>query len=112
MRLIKREGKAIEAVEAWRKTYQSATGRWLYGEDKRVIYEKLVALGPDPHANDVDRVIGNSSWTQTRCSECGTHDAENILMLGEEPDYESATVFICWPCLSAAADYMKMEVEG
>lgn len=112
MRIIKQAGKAIGVVEAWRKTYQSASGNWLYGEDKRIIYEKLVALGPTPLAKDVDRVIGNSSWTKTSCSECGTRDAANVIMLGEEPDYESATVFICWPCLSAAADYMKREVNG
>ena len=111
MRLIRRAGKALGVAEQWRSTY-CPNGVWLYGPDKQIVHEALVALGDAPSPNAVDKAIGNSSWTSTRCDECGTVTAENILMLGEEPDYESATVHICAPCLFGAAAYMREEIKG
>lgn len=107
MKLIKQSGKAIGVANQWYNTYCVGNGVWRYGDDKRIIYEKLIALGDSPDPKDIDRIIGNNSWTSTRCDECGTYNAEDVLMLGEEPDYESATVHICWPCLSKAAIYMQ-----
>jgi len=35
------------------------------------IQAQLVALGPTPTKADVDRVMGNESWTRLRCNGCG-----------------------------------------
>jgi hypothetical protein len=34
------------------------------------IHEALIALGPDPNPDDVDRIM-DSKWTYPECDECG-----------------------------------------
>lgn len=46
-------------------------------------------------------VIGNDFWTRIECDECGK-EVEAYVQLGEEPDYESSTACICFPCLEKA----------
>ena len=98
MRIISRVGKAIQARESWHRAYYDVKYGWRYGDDKRVKYEELVALGQEPDPDDVDRVIGNPSWTWCRCDECDTA-SEFVIMVGQEPDYESSTVHLCASCI-------------
>lgn len=98
MRIVSRVSKAVKAADSWYNTYYDRRNGWRYGDNKRVIFEELVALGQEPDPDDVDRIIGNNSWTSTRCDECG-ESPEFVVMVGEEPDYESNTVFICSPCI-------------
>jgi hypothetical protein len=49
----------------------------------------------------VNKIIGNSSWTSLRCDECLAYVGE-IIQVGEEPDYESATACLCSVCLRKA----------
>lgn len=97
MKLITRKVLADKASGRWLKTY-FRKGEWVYGFDKEVIYCNLKALGDNPTPEDVDRVIGNSSWTSIKCDECGKY-VEEVIQVGEEPDYESCTANICKPCL-------------
>lgn len=103
MRLITRAENARKATASWYSTYFQG-GQWRYGEDKQEKYRSLLELGENPDADDVDRVIGNDSWTACRCDECGTL-REVVLQIGEDPGYESATANICKPCLRKAAVY-------
>lgn len=98
MRIVSRVSKAAKAADSWYNTYYDKRFGWSYGEDKAVTYDQLVALGREPDPDDVDRIIGNNSWTSTRCDECGT-SPQVVVMVGEEPAYESNTVFICSPCI-------------
>lgn len=43
-----------------------------YGDkwDKKPITEALLALGNDPKKEDIDRIIGNDSWTTLKCDSC------------------------------------------
>lgn len=97
MRIISRSSKAASSAVAWFNAYFDK-GRWIYGEDKRLKWEALKALGDKPNPDDVDRVIGNPTWTSTRCDECGTLP-EVVVMVGDEPDYESNTVHLCTECI-------------
>ena len=84
----------------------NAAERWLcqYPNDRDGIGEKVRALGPTPNPDDVDRIIGNGSWTRTpRCSECGQDDKDCIVELGQEPDYGSSTAWICQDCIDKAS---------
>jgi hypothetical protein len=92
MKLITRQSKANEAA-----------GHWQYGAREREnIYNALIALGDSPNPDDVDRVIGNKSWTEVgECDEC-RKASEALIMLGEEPDYDSHTAYICINCLQSA----------
>lgn len=97
MKLIKRSEKAKEAHILWESQYFRG-GVWLYGAGKQNIHEALVALGSEPSADDVDRVIGNTSWTQCRCDECDTV-CEEVIQVGQEPDYDSSTAELCFDCV-------------
>lgn len=102
MQLITRKGQAKITAARWKTNYLK-NGEWRYGPDKERIYHELVALGNNPNPEDVNRVIGNSSWTDVKCDECGKY-VEEVVQLGEEPDYESCTANICKSCLTLAME--------
>lgn len=105
MKLITRTQKAVRVEHRWYESYSNSTF-WdsctpPRNKTKRQIHEDLVALGSFPTADQVDEVIGNKSWTECRCDECGKQ-AEQVVQLGQDPDYESSTACICLPCLKKA----------
>ena len=102
MKLITRAGLAKAAAARWKQQY-CKNGEWKRWPDKESVYYKLIALGPNPLANDVDSVIGNGSWTDICCDECCVH-VDSAMRVGEEPDYESSTALICKPCLLKALE--------
>ncbi len=65
------------------------------------ITAKLLALEPGFAADEVDSIIGNGSWTECRCVECG-RDRDVLIRIGDEPDYEARYVNICEKCLKEA----------
>lgn len=97
MKLLSRKIKAATAADRWAYRYQA--NRW---PDKQATLQALCDLGPDPDPDEVDRVIGNASWTRTSCSECGNEDPMFVVQLGHEPDYESCTAWICDTCIEKA----------
>lgn len=93
MKLITRRTQAAEAADRWIQQY--------YG-DRDGIAAKIKALGKSPDRDAVDRIIGNDSWTSVDpCSECDK-PSDVIVRLGQEPDYESSTAWVCPACLRAA----------
>ena len=73
-----------------------------HGVGKERIWEQLKGLDPETAtAEEVAAIIGNTSWTRLDCSECGNDDGA-VVQLGDEPDYESRTVFVCRACANAA----------
>ena len=94
MKLITPESLALTAAAKWKKQYHS---------DKPEIYQALLALGDNPTVEQVDRTIGNSTWTTPPdCSECG-RSTEAVVMVGEVPDYESHTAWLCVDCIEILA---------
>lgn len=93
-------------AQHWKEQYYRRTDKiWSY-PDKEAIYEKLKALPKTATDADIRAVIGNGSWTRNRCDECG-EDVEVAVLLGQEPDHESATVSICPKCLRKALKLIK-----
>lgn len=102
MKLITRQSKANEAADQWQLHY--SPDRW---PDKQKIAEKLRSLGDTPNPDDVDRIIGNGSWTKPgKCDECGK-DSGSVIQLGEEPDHESHTTWLCELCMREAIPLFK-----
>jgi len=89
---------AAEASDRWDRHYAPFKSVALLQ-----ISENLKALGPSPEPSEVDSVIGNGSWTRLTCSECG-QDVDEVVQVGDEPDYESSTAWLCRPCLKSAAE--------
>lgn len=53
-------------------------------------------------AEDVNKIIGNGSWTRLLCNECNK-PADWVIEVGEAPDYESSTARLCRSCAAMAA---------
>lgn len=69
--------------------------------DKENIYNKLHAL--DLHtatAEQINSIIGNSSWTDIKCTEC-KQPVISVLILSQD-DGESSSFYLCVDCLNKA----------
>ncbi len=77
---------------------------------------KLDALDVETASRDeVDAVIGNGSWTNLACNNCGERDLPAVVQVGEKADYESATAVLCMDCAQEAVrmlDYALAESES
>jgi len=71
--------------------------------DSKSHFNKLIDLGPNPKPDDVDKVIGNNTWTGLTCDECD-RDVDEVVKLGEQPNYDSSTASICRLCLRQATE--------
>lgn len=97
MQIITPQILADNAAQAWAEKY---SGNVFHGHDKKIIYQALLALGEHPTPEQVNDAIGNVSWTRPpRCSECGDIDAGIVVQVGEPPDYESDTAYLCIACV-------------
>ena len=93
MELITRNLLARTAALRWKRQYP---------DDKKKQPE-LEALGDTPHPDDVDSVIGNGTWTEVpECNECGGRNLPAVVRVGDEPDYDSQTAWLCLECLRKA----------
>jgi hypothetical protein len=101
--VITRQSLANKAAGQWAGQYGgSAAGSWHWE-----VGERLRALGENPDLDAVDAAIGNGSWTLVpACSECG-REAEEVVELGEPPDYESSTAYVCRGCLARALGLLR-----
>lgn len=50
---------------------------------------------------DVAEILGNSLWTNLKCDEC-ERQVDRVIQVGQEPDYESSTAFLCVDCVTKA----------
>lgn len=66
--------------------------------------EQIRQLGPSPTVEQINEVLGNSSWTDLVCDECGQH-AQKIAIVGQPLNHDSATTFLCGDCIKAACAY-------
>jgi len=100
MEIITRQSKANTAFDRWRKVYQ--VPKWV-GTNKEDITNKLCALGHEPDPDEVDAIIGNSSWTNlTACDECKTVGHSILVGLGIDHEYSCHAVVLCHSCLCKA----------
>lgn len=110
MELITKRSVIRFVAERWSRQYPDAQ----HGRDKPEIGRRLSALDLETvEAEEVDAIIGNSSWTEVpKCGECGLEDPPAVVQVGEPPDYESRTAFLCLSCARAAADLFTLTVEA
>jgi len=97
MLLITRQILANEAAKRWGKQYPP--DRW---PDKQYVLRQLTELGGNCDADEVDKIIGNGSWTTTECHECGNDEGVDVVQVGQQLDYESSTANVCKSCLRKA----------
>lgn len=69
-------------------------------------YQRLLDLDKETASpEDVRMIIGNDSWTELSCDQCG-QQVNAVIWVGQEPDYDSRTACICRKCLSEAMQLM------
>jgi hypothetical protein len=96
MILVTRQFLVSKVVSRWRDNYYRPMG-W-YDDNKREIYEQLIAL-ESPTAEDVNHVIGNGSWTSLVCDSCKQQVDEVVSIDVTGGEYAT---YICEACLNKA----------
>ena len=99
MKLLTRKILAASAANGFIERYPTS------GKD---IYWQVRKLGDNPDPDDVDKAIGNVSWTRVICDECDKC-VDEAVALGEVEGYFSATLTICKPCLKAALELTQQK---
>jgi hypothetical protein len=98
MELITERDMILNVVKNWEILYCGGE----YGQDKLEILNKLRKLDLETtQAECVNKIIGNGSWTTIGCDECGKI-VKTVVRLGQEPDYDGHTAWICPDCLRKA----------
>jgi hypothetical protein len=100
-RLITARDLILSVAKRWYKAYQRTFRN--VTDNKFAIYEGLRKLDLEACTReDVDAVIGNTSWTDISCDGCGERRLRIAVEVGEERDYESCTATLCASCVQEA----------
>lgn len=81
--------------DRWKKQYYIDSSWDYYGEDKVEKYEQLVSLGKNKNPEDVDKIIGNSSWTRLMCHNCNK-DVDAVFIFGKD----EISFYLCNGCVN------------
>lgn len=101
MEIVTRRTRAAQAATRHQLQYEhwEPTKTLVDGRHPRDVTAALKALGPTPEPDQVDKVMGNCSWTEVGiCHECGS-DGELLIQFGGRLEYESRTACLCATCL-------------
>jgi hypothetical protein len=107
MKAVAKRDLINDVAFKWRRQYYHI---WDKDKDKEKIYNQLCRL-KNPTEKQVCDIIGNNSWTSNKCTECGK-DVAITIQVGEEPDYESATAWLCSECLQEAINLIEEGVKN
>lgn len=101
MKLLTERAQVRAVIEYSRQQVAERTGHKC---DRALLeaFKKAAALDPET------ATAADVGVTQRACTECG-HVGWDIVQLGEEPDYESDTAWICLACLRNAVALVESE---
>ena len=109
MKVITKQSLINSAAARWKHQYYDGN-KWTYltktGPHRRDTYMALKALKSDATEEDVIKITGNNSWTCLICSECG-RDVDKLVEVGQKPDYNSNTAYLCVFCLLSAVTLIE-----
>lgn len=103
MYVITVEDKAKSTKDGWKRQY-FVSGVWKVSDKKREVYEELVSLGDNPTSEEVNKVIGNNSWTYLECDECGK-EVNEVVVFETYHEYQTE---VCKKCLSKSVKLIKV----
>jgi len=103
MHLITQRDIIRQIASKWSAQYapfQDYSPRWRReGEIKLGVFMELTELDKETATKeDVDKIIGNESWTRIKCDQC-KKEVTAVLQVGEPLSYESATANLCQKCV-------------
>lgn len=97
-----------DSIKSAINSFINKYGKKSSSSDKRGINvgEELSKLNVETcTANEVNNLIG-SDWTTLTCDQC-KEKVKSVVCVGEEPEYESKTAYICEDCLKKALALVK-----
>ena len=105
MELITLRSQTMTIVERWKEQYCNPGTKRLNDDKRQDILHKLEALDlTKASPQDIADIIGNDSWVCAQnCDECGQRP-DTLVVVGAEPDYESATAALCYSCINKARE--------
>ena len=83
--------------DRWKKQYFKFSSLDYYMDYKIEKYKKLVSLGENKDLEDVNKIIGNSSWTRLICNNCNK-DVDAVFIFGTD-EY---SYYVCEDCVKIA----------
>lgn len=108
MKLIKKSDHIKTVAERYKKTYYINDKWTIYYFDVKDHKKNYELLKKATTEKEIEDIIGNSFWTENKCSECGK-DCNVLVEIGEEPDYETATAWLCPVCIKRAFEFISSE---
>jgi hypothetical protein len=111
--LLTKRGRIRDVANRWASQYPAASdpdgpAPW---QNKQAILKRLLALDLETaQESQVTEAIGNSSWTRISC-DCCDAELDAAVVLGEPPNYESATAIVCLDCLKKAVQLIESNKE-
>lgn len=84
--LITEQSLTEGVADRWLAQYQGEldTTQCL-GRTPRKVHEELLGLGDNPSKEDIDKIIGNDSWTRVpECSNCDREENKYLVSVGIE----------------------------
>ena len=97
MKVITRRRAAADVPARIRRQYEGRLGTY---PDMAKKLARVEALGRGPDPDDVAAIMGEG-WLSRACNEC-EEEADPVVEVGDEPDYESSTAWVCLDCLRGA----------
>ena len=94
--LVTRQSLANGVLGRWRSQYPPGYESKFNNLDPTGIEDDLSRLGSSPDPDNVDKVIGNGSWTRVTCDIC-EEAVDAAIVLG--PDFSETSVQVCESCL-------------
>ena len=109
-RVITKRDVIRRVSDRWEKQYSDKFGNVQFQSLRPdIVLKRLRELNLDTcYASEVDKVIGNSTWTELVCDQC-KHDVDKVIEVGQPPDYDSATAQLCEQCVKSALESIQSE---
>lgn len=111
MEIVRDTELAASAAKRWKKQY-FYDGEWCNSRTKnyKEIYNNLRDFGSHPTPGEVEKIIGNNSWTEVRCYVC-----DGILQKAirfHKPEEDSRVWSVCLECLEKAVNLLDPNRES
>ena len=65
-------------------------------------HDLMKCIKTNPSAENFANVMGNDSWTNINCEDCGEPSHEGIIFNESGDDYERGKFFVCKDCMKKA----------
>ena len=100
--------KEADRLDEWADKYGRDTV--LRGRTRGEIVAAARALGPDPDPAAMCEATGIDIWPT--CTSCG-FDRKHalVVVVGDKPDYDSSTAYLCIPCLRGCLEEAEALAE-